>query len=45
MWTGPCGMEGALPLNQGGFGTRVGHAFAQALTNSAQEKYGVPRQF
>ena len=32
----------ALPLNQGGFGTCVGHAFAQALTTAIQMKYGVP---
>lgn len=32
----------ALPLNQGRFGTCVGHAFAQALTTGVQEKYGVP---
>jgi hypothetical protein len=32
----------ALPLNQGGFGTCVGHSFAQALTTGIQVKYGVP---
>ncbi len=36
-------MEGAtLPLNQGDFGTCVGHAFTQALTTAIQEKFGVP---
>ena len=32
----------SAPLNQGGFGTCVGHAFAKALTDGVLGKYGVP---
>ena len=32
----------STPLNQGGFGTCVGHAFAKALTDGLLGKYGVP---
>ena len=32
----------STPLNQGGFGTCVGHAFAKVLTDGVLGKYGVP---